>query len=477
MNLIKKYTSIAFSALFMFSSIVYSPVGAARGFSYKVTNENKKTAILTKIDTNESLELKDPIDGYSIIEIADNASSFKRIKDSHWKRRLLTFAALNISLPLYLFVLDGLAEGGLREFNMLTTDISYSGPKITSVVLPNCTRIGKEGLLFCDRLKSVDLPQCKILEQGSLRGCTSINKLNIPQCTRIDDFFDIVRKVKDYNYNILNRHPKYSYPHYEYPLFEELNAPSCTEITEKSFYEFKGLKKANLQSCQKIGRGAFKGCKSLQTLDLPNCTEALSFYYGWGVYGAFEGCENLESINIPNLISIGDGCFRNCKALKKIDLSKCKEIKKSCCENCVSLTTALLDASTEIENNAFKKCNSLENVRMPNVVSIGEGAFYGTALKRVDLPNCNSIGKAAFNDCKKLTIFNSPNLTSIGESAFEGCENLEEIELPNCTVLGKNAFKDCKNLKKITIPKSCKLEGDCISYDLVIDGKLKVVKI
>ena len=467
MNLIKKYISIAFSALFVFSSAVSSPVEAAKNFSYEVIDKNKKTAILTKIDTNKHLKLKDPIDGYSIIEVANNASSFKQIKNRHLLSKI-GYAALAVPIPLILRT-----KPAKRAFK---TDISFTGPKITAVNLPNCVRVGECGFAFCNKLKTIDLPKCQNLEGSSLYGCTSITKLNIPQCKRIDDIFDNTRFSHIRSHDFFGEIYK-KYSHKEYSKFEELNAPRCTEITGGSLSNFEKLKEVNLQSCKKIGAGVFGGCKSLKTLDLPNFTEVLTYNDGRTLCGIFEDCENLESINIPKLTSTNNRCFMNCKALKKIDLSKCKETKQSCCENCTSLTTALLDASTEIGNFAFKNCNSLENVRMPNVVSIGEGAFYGTALKRVDLPNCNSIGKAAFNDCKKLTVFNSPNITSIGESAFEGCENLEEIELPNCTVLGKNAFKDCKNLKKITIPKSCKLEGDCISYDLVIDGKLKVVKI
>ena len=182
MNLLKKYVSIAFSALFMLSSAVSFPVEAAKGFSYKVTNEHKKTAILTKIDTNKPLELKDPIDGYSIIEIADKASSFKRIKDRHMKKRIQHLAMLALTLPTIVLPIFVLCDPDAQR--AFTTNVSFNGPKITAVNLPNCIKVGEYGLVFCSQVKTIDLPKCESLKGGSLYGCTSINKLNIPQCKR-----------------------------------------------------------------------------------------------------------------------------------------------------------------------------------------------------------------------------------------------------------------------------------------------------
>ena len=87
------------------------------------------------------------------------------------------------------------------------------------------------------------------------------------------------------------------------------------------------------------------------------------------------------------------------------------------------------------------------------------------------------LGKNAFKNCKKLSSFNAPKLEEIGEDAFAGDESLVEVSFPDCKVIKQDAFKNCYKLKKITIPKSCKLEENSFPYDLVIDGKLKVVRI
>lgn len=481
MKFSKKCISVVFSAVFTFSAVssqsaTFASTVAPKSFSYNVVDKNKKTAIITKIAASVPVPLRDPIDGYSIIEVADNASLYKQIKDRHIKKRVAITAITAATLPT--IIMPAFVLGSKEAEMAFKTNISFTGPMINSVDLPNCVKVGKNSFVFCNRLETIDLPKCESLAKGSLYGCTSITRLNIPQCKRIDTILDDTDERFGHDY--YDRDYIYKRYYYrDYSSFKELNAPNCTEVAAFSFSELAGLEKVNLQSCKKIGKKAFYGCKSLKTLDLPNCTEALSFdggkFYGW--HGAFGNCEKLESINIPNLTFAGRNCFKNCKALKSVDLSKCKEINESCCEDCISLTTALLDSANEIQNYAFKNCSSLQSVRVPSVVSIGEGAFCNTALKRIDLLNCRSVGKDAFKNCKTLSVFNSPNLTSIGESAFEGDENLEEVNLPNCKVIAKNAFKNCYKLKKITIPKSCKLEENSLPYDLLVNQKLEIVRI
>ena len=469
MNLIKKYTSIAFSALFMFSSVVSSPVEAAKGFSYKVVNKNKKTAILTKIDTNKPLELKNPIDGYYIIEVADNSSAYKQIKDRQMKKRIQELESL-VMEP------DMIADC-VRNLKSIGTNISYAGPKITSVNLPNCVRVGKNGFVFCNQLETIDLPDCESLAKGSLYGCTSLTRLNIPQCKRIDAFFDDDTEAR-FDPNYYSNYKQYD--HQDYSVLSWINAPNCIEVAEKSLCGFKALRSVDLDSCNIIGGQAFEKCTALKSLKLPNCTHINSTnsrnwrYSG----GAFAGCEKLEFVRAPKLFYAGRSCFEDCKSLKKIDFKNLKEIGCRFCYECRSLNTVLLDACTCIPDRSFFYCKSLVNVRIPNTVAIGESAFEGDEnIERMDLPNCNSVDKDSFRNCKKLCSFNASNLRSIGKSAFEGDESLVEVSFPNCRLIQQNAFRGCKNLKKITVPKSCKLEENCLPFDLLIDQKLKIVRI
>lgn len=113
---------------------------------------------------------------------------------------------------------------------------------------------------------------------------------------------------------------------------------------------------------------------------------------------------------------------------------------------------------TAIGDWAFYYCYGLTGISIPNsVISIGEGAFYGTGLVRVTIPdNVTTIGEEAFLNCKSLvsaTIGNS--VTAIGKEVFFGCNNLASVTIGNSVKsIGYEAFFCCESLRSITIPNS-----------------------
>ena len=88
-----------------------------------------------------------------------------------------------------------------------------------------------------------------------------------------------------------------------------------------------------------------------------------------------------------------------------------------------------------IDARAFRKCKELKEVHLPNVVSIGFGAFSGClSLHTVELGSkIKIIDEFAFADCHFLHSVNLPDgIERIEESAFLGCVNLPALlELPN----------------------------------------------
>lgn len=89
---------------------------------------------------------------------------------------------------------------------------------------------------------------------------------------------------------------------------------------------------------------------------------------------------------------------------------------------------------TAILPEAFMGNASLTSVNTgDNVTTIGDRAFYGSAIQSLTLGN---------------------NLTTIGESAFEDCDSLTAVDLPDAvTTLGRNAFVGCDNLESFNIGK------------------------
>lgn len=100
-------------------------------------------------------------------------------------------------------------------------------------------------------------------------------------------------------------------------------------------------------------------------------------------------------------------------------------------------------------NTTIKTMNTGENM-----VLIGKGAFYGSAIQDLTLgENLGEIGESAFEECDALTAVALPtNFQKVGARAFCGCDQLESFSIGY-------AFKDhtgnflanCHNLKSLTI--------------------------
>ncbi len=81
-----------------------------------------------------------------------------------------------------------------------------------------------------------------------------------------------------------------------------------------------------------------------------------------------------------------------------------------------------------------------------DVVSIGEGAFKGSEMKKVRfLGDTVSIGDGAFRDCANLESIELPeSLREIGERAFQGCRKLAKIRVPGgVREIKPNTFLSC----------------------------------
>ena len=130
----------------------------------------------------------------------------------------------------------------------------------------------------------------------------------------------------------------------------------------------------------------------------------------------FQGCTALTTVNFAagnKITSIGASAFTGCKALASI---------------------VLPEAVTKVEPSTFSGCTALNSATLGNAVtSIGDLAFYNTALTSLSLPS---------------------TVQSIGTSAFQKSKLTGAITLPAAlTAIGKQAFADTK-ITSVTIPAS-----------------------
>lgn len=190
----------------------------------------------------------------------------------------------------------------------------------------------------------------------------------------------------------------------------------------------------------------------------------------------------ITSVYIPDSVEkIGANAFDTCTELVKVRLPS---------------------DSVIIDTAAFDTCVRLSDINFPKVsMTIGDDAFYWTALKKADFgssavsigarafggsaltsasgTNVTSLGEGAFVICNSLSNVDFPNVTSLGKGAFEDCSLLSIVNFPNVTFCGESAFKDCTALKSVTLERATEYGeyafGGCGLLDLSIFHELKTI--
>ena len=283
-------------------------------------------------------------------------------------------------------------------------------------------------------------------------------------------------------------------------------------ITEIPAYAFAGAKINNVElpaSVLKIGEYAFFG-SALKSAVTENET-ALTGIVNVGDYafaasslvsisfadgeqnasfgnGVFSGTKSLESATLPSVEKLGLSTFRGSASIKTVIFgvrstvtgdytfagTPIKKVAYSDGEPLptgvtlrvgqtalgeglfyeASLLTEIVLASSvkEIGNYAFFNAKKLTIANLENVETIGDYAFYDTALTALDLASVKTIGTFAFaaSGTTKYMSLSIPAVETIGAFAFLGGMETALALPQSVKEIGMGAFAACKNLTAIT---------------------------
>jgi uncharacterized protein YjdB len=110
---------------------------------------------------------------------------------------------------------------------------------------------------------------------------------------------------------------------------------------------------------------------------------------------------------------------------------------------------------TIIEDYAFFCNYSLEKINLPEgLVSIGQNAFFMTALESLVLPqSLTTIKEGAFTQVKTFKKLDIPdNVETIGNEAFISCSGIESLSIgAKLKTIGSSAFLYCYNISSISV--------------------------
>ena len=234
------------------------------------------------------------------------------------------------------------------------------------------------------------------------------------------------------------------------------------------------------------GNGAFQGCTGLQSIHLPNtiktiqnntfsgCTALSSVIGIEGVKtfntGAFARCfTGTEEIYLRDAETLSAAAFRFAK-MKKVTIGKnvvsiggstsdaslgCFAAETTTGADALALTEVVFEGEIRIiGGGAFRRRIALTSINLPNsIVEIYNDAFaYCGFENAINLPNLATLGGGAFYGSKIKKVENLGMITSLGGSTFYQCTQLEEVTLPSSiTGIADYCFYGCSALEKLTV--------------------------
>ena len=373
----------------------------------------------------------------------------------------------------YELVGGGTAEGDVvmesvyrgKPVTSIAEKALYNNGKITSLVIPDSvTSIGKKAFAKATALTSVTVPE-SVTEIGeyAFQSCKALEKVTLPNSiTRIPSYLfswcssltelklgNAITVISEYAFSNCTSLPGIVFP------------AMVTEIGDYAFSDCSSLGEAVMgYHIKRIGDSAFRNCKALATPTVHDGVE----YVG---AQAFAYCESITEIELPDSVTeLGSEAFLGCVALESADIGDSIitlgynvftdtpfyenaedlfyvngwliEVKN---KNLSAVT--LPEEIYGVAAMAFQNCENFSQLRLDNVVYVGEYAFIGCSkLQQIIFGKLEKLGVAAFYECKMLiNVFLGDSLTVIDDFAFYGCEKIVAMELPDTlTTVGTYAF-------------------------------------
>ncbi len=247
----------------------------------------------------------------------------------------------------------------------------------------------------------------------------------------------------------------------------EVTITDCTAYSDYHEFEFEVPETIEGYPVTAVAANAFSNCRGMIKCTLPYTVQTIGDYAFGEAYElkevvangiveigarAFWGTEIEEVVLPATLEKIAPDTFKHCEYIKSFAVSYDNEhfftrngvlfnIDKTVLLAFPGLSDATGDTYTvpetvtEIADFAFSNCKN------------------NTVLKTIVLTNVKTIGEDAFAYCPAATVTLNDGVESIGEYAFYGSA-IEAMVLPSSVkTIGREAFRSCESLKSVNIPE------------------------
>lgn len=380
-----------------------------------------------------------------------NANNLEKVNYLGTLNNWTNMTVSNLSIGMDKIYIDGKIISGdivLEDVIELKNYTFYNNEAITSISLPNCTKINDYAIGNLPNLVSLSIPKVNIFN-CYIYDVAKLKKIEAP-ANMLETIFNKL-------------------PGSIYSSLEEINITSGEVLPSNSIStEFNNITKITFPNeLKKIEEYSitFSG----ERLVLPDEVLTVESY-------AICGTEALKTISFGSKVSLIKEAFvHNTTKLENIYVNENNKYYKSLDgvlytydqkklikypENKSDESYTLYDETIEIEAYAFYLCENLKHIDLNNVQIIKEMAFYSSSLVEVSLPeSLTELQQSAFFFSDKLeTLEIKANITVIPESAFAYCALTSVVFSNTIKEIKESAFNSNK-FTKLVIPDSVEILG------------------
>ena len=178
--------------------------------------------------------------------------------------------------------------------------------------------------------------------------------------------------------------------------------------------------------------------------------------------GAFQ--DVVTDVNIPETIMyIGESAFSGCSAIDEISLPNLIKVDDGAFENCINLQRVLFADNAEMGSHIFYNDLKITDLSLPYGDKLSDlfSPSSDFSVDEYDIPEIENytfmdgpteIVSSMFENVTtlKTVVFNS-TITTIGSKAFRGCTSLTAVDFPlNIVEIKSLTFAECTSLSSVT---------------------------
>lgn len=253
--------------------------------------------------------------------------------------------------------LQSLYTYGPTDFNLTGTFENCSA--LTTISMPECTRISYATFKNNWALSSVYLPAVTIMGRECFAYCSSLTRVDLPALTTF--YYSTAGSLMAF----------YSCPNLSY-----VRLGGVTTMSSMLLQNYTQIKSIKLDNCVTLNTNCFSGMKGLISASLPKVqtVNATAFY----------NCIALPSINLPAAVTVNKLAFQNCSAMTEISIPNLTTLAAQAFQNCYLLSQFTIPATVSIiQPSTFLNCSALMSLRIEGSTLktlSAANAFGGTPL-------------------------------------------------------------------------------------------------